>query len=111
MREKYGLEVQSTVDPLANSERRDVRTLVFESLRELLFNAVKHAQVDRVTVELMAATDDTLRVTVTDQGIGFDPATLFNRFNSQRTGMGLFSIRERLMLLGGRLEVESSPGQ
>ncbi len=111
MREKYGLEVQSSADPLANSERRDVRTLVFESLRELLFNAVKHAQVDRVTVELMVGEDDTLLVTVTDQGIGFDPATLFNRFNSQRTGMGLFSIRERLMLLGGRLEVESSPGQ
>jgi len=111
MREKYGLEVQSSVDPLANSERRDVRILVFESLRELLFNAVKHAQVDRVTVELIIGIDDTLRVTVTDQGIGFDPSILFNRSNSQRTGMGLFSIRERLMLLGGRLEVESSPGQ
>src|SRR6185295_17978873 len=45
MQEKYGLMVQADIDPLANSERKDVRTLVFESLRELLFNAVKHAKV------------------------------------------------------------------
>ena len=111
MKEKYGLEVQATIDPLANSDRKDVRTLVFESLRELLFNAVKHAQVPRVAVVLARGSDSTLRVTVTDQGVGFDPATLLNRTNSQTTGLGLFSIRERLTLLGGQFDFTSSPGQ
>jgi len=108
MKEKYGLVVVATVDPLANSNRRDVRTLVFESLRELLFNAVKHAKVDRVAVDLALGEDDTLCVTVTDQGVGFDPATLFLP-GSQKAGVGLFSIRERLMLLHGRFDIESTP--
>ena len=40
---EYGLVVEVSADPLANSDRKDVRTLLFESVRELLFNAVKHA--------------------------------------------------------------------
>jgi PAS domain S-box-containing protein len=111
MEEKYGLVVQAAVDPLANSDRKDIRTLVFESLRELLFNAVKHAKVDRVAIELAVGPNDTLCVTVTDQGIGFDPAPLFSKaIRQQKAGWGLFSIRERLMLLSGRLEIESTPG-
>jgi signal transduction histidine kinase len=66
--------VQVSADPLANSDRKDVRTLLFESVRELLFNAVKHAQVDRVTIDLSLDQDDALCITVADQGIGFDPA-------------------------------------
>jgi CheY-like chemotaxis protein len=111
MKERYGLDVQATVDPLANSDRKDVRTLVFESLRELLFNAVKHAQVDRVAVTLVKGPDETLRVSVRDHGVGFDPARVFTQANSQTAGIGLFSIRERLTLLGGQFEVTSSPGQ
>jgi CheY-like chemotaxis protein/anti-sigma regulatory factor (Ser/Thr protein kinase) len=109
MQEKYGLMVQADIDPLANSDRKDVRTLVFESLRELLFNAVKHAKVDRVKVDLSIGPNDTLCVTVTDQGVGFEPGELFSTPNSQNTGLGLFSIRERLLLLRGQLEIESSP--
>src|SRR5262249_20574170 len=51
-RNKYGLEVRVSADPLADSTRKDVRTLLFESVRELLFNVVKHAQVDQVAVNL-----------------------------------------------------------
>ena len=43
-------DVQVSADPRADSDRKDVRTLLFESVRELLFNAVKHAQADRVTL-------------------------------------------------------------
>jgi CheY-like chemotaxis protein len=111
MQEKYGLVVQAVVDPLANSDRKDVRTLVFESLRELLFNAVKHAKVDRVAVNLAVGPNDTLCVTVTDQGVGFDPATVIHAPDTQKAGLGLLSIRERLMLLSGQLEIESARGQ
>ena len=51
-RKKYGLEVELHADPFATTDRKDIRTLLLESVRELLFNAVKHAQVDRVTVGL-----------------------------------------------------------
>ena len=112
MQEKYGLVVEAAVDPGANSDQKEVRTLVFESLRELLFNAVKHAKVDRVAIDLAVGPNDTLCVTVTDQGIGFDPAAVFSKpISQQNAGWGLFSIRERLMLLSGQLEIESTPGR
>ena len=67
-------EVQIAVDPRADSARKDVRTLLFESVRELLFNAVKYAQTDSVRLALALDADDQLCVTVTDQGVGFEPA-------------------------------------
>jgi PAS domain S-box-containing protein len=110
-RSQYGLLVEVSADPLANSDRKDVRTLLFESVRELLFNAVKHAQVDRVTIDLSLDQNDALCITVADQGIGFDPAGLVERGKAGKAGWGLFSIRERLTLLGGRFDIESAPGQ
>jgi PAS domain S-box-containing protein len=109
--DKYKLDVEVVADPRADSARKDVRTLLFESVRELLFNAVKHAHADRATLELALDADDQLCITVTDQGSGFDPARLDYRSNAGQVGWGLFSIRERLTLLGGRIDVESAPGR
>jgi CheY-like chemotaxis protein len=109
-RKKYGLEVELHADPNANSGRKDIRTLLLESVRELLFNAVKHARVNRVTVDLARDPNDMLRITVSDHGLGFDPA-LIERAQTDQIGWGLLSIRERLTLLGGRFEIESAPGR
>jgi CheY-like chemotaxis protein/anti-sigma regulatory factor (Ser/Thr protein kinase) len=109
-RNKYGIEVQVSASPLANSARKDVRTLLFESVRELLLNAVKHAQAERVSVDLAVDADGMLCITVTDQGIGFEPAEASEPAKGGHAGWGLFSIRERLTLLGGRFDVDSSPG-
>src|SRR5262249_37677784 len=111
MRHQHGLVVHVSADPVANSGRKDVRTLLFESVRELLFNTVKHARVDRATLDLSLGADNTLRITVEDRGIGFDPSKLVDEAKDGQVGWGLFSIRERLTLLGGRLDVESAPGQ
>jgi CheY-like chemotaxis protein len=110
-RDKYKLDVQIVADPRADSARKDVRTLVFESVRELLFNTVKHAQADRVTMELALDADDQLRVTVTDHGVGFEAARLHDRWSGGQVGWGLFSIRERLTLLGGCFTIDSAPGR
>jgi PAS domain S-box-containing protein len=109
VREKYKVDVHIEADPRADSTRKDVRTLLFESVRELLFNAVKHAQADRITLELVLDHNDQICITVTDQGAGFDPATLDDRSRANQ-GWGLFSIRERLTLLGGRFDLHSVPG-
>ena len=109
-RQKYSLEVVVTVDPRANTSRDDVRTLLFESVRELLFNAVKHAQVNRVMVDLTVNSDEMLCITVRDEGIGFEVARLAEQAGTRQVGWGLFSIRERVSLLGGRFEIESAPG-
>jgi PAS domain S-box-containing protein len=109
--DKYKVHVDVIADPRADSARKDVRTLLFESVRELLFNAVKHARADRITLELTVHADDQLCITVSDQGIGFDPAGLDYRATASQVGWGLFSIRERLTLLGGSFHIESAPGK
>jgi PAS domain S-box-containing protein len=110
-RSQYGLLVEVSADAFANPDRKDVRTLLFESVRELLFNAVKHARVDRVAVDLALDSDDALCITVSDEGVGFDAAALVDQAKSRQVGWGLFSIRERLTLLGGRFEIDSAPGR
>jgi PAS domain S-box-containing protein len=111
MREKYNLDVDVVANPLADSARSDLRTLLYESASELLFNAVKHARVDRVRLDLALEPDDQLCLTVTDRGVGFEPASLDDGWKTGEIGWGLFSIRERLTLLGGRCDVESAPGR
>jgi len=107
---KYRLKVRVTTEAGADVDRKDVRMLLFESLREILFNVVKHAHVDSAEVSLAIGADDMLVITVTDQGAGFDLAAL-DEGRMGHTGLGLLSIRERLALLGGRLEIESLPGR
>jgi CheY-like chemotaxis protein len=103
--------VNVTADPKANPETSDVRMLLFEGVRELVFNAVKHAHADRVDVNLALGSGDTIHIQVSDDGAGFDPsATLYDRHQLQ-AGLGLFSIQERLALLGGHLGIVSAPGK
>ena len=109
-RDKYGIDVTVTADPNADSPRKDVRALVFESVRELLFNAVKHARTDHVDLRLACEGEEQLSITVADRGVGFDPATLAEPSNGEHVGWGLFSIRERFALLGGRFTIDSAPG-
>jgi len=110
-REKYKMNVQIEADLGADSARKDIRTLLFESVRELLFNASKHARAERFTVSLRLDAGDQLCITATDDGIGFEPSRLDSRSKTGQVGWGLFSIRERLTLLGGRVEIDSAPGR
>src|SRR5262249_8191183 len=85
------------------------RMLLFEGVRELLFNAVKHAHVDRVDVNLALGPGDTIHIQVSDEGIGFDPTGTLHQKDQHQVGLGLFSIQERLALLGGHLDIQSAP--
>jgi CheY-like chemotaxis protein/two-component sensor histidine kinase len=98
------LELQE-IDPLPE----DSKILLFESVRELLFNAVKHANVRSAVVNLRCI-DNSIQVIVSDQGSGFDPTVLLPP-GEKGSGIGLFTIRERLELMGGKFEIHSSPGQ
>ncbi len=86
----------------------DLRILLFQSVRELLFNIVKHAQVRSAVVNLRQL-GGLLQVTVSDQGTGFDPDMLLPGEGSR--GFGLLSIQERLQYVGGKLEIQSEPGR
>jgi PAS domain S-box-containing protein len=109
MADKHGLGVELSVDEPPQPLLDDVKVLLFESVRELLFNAVKHARASTVRLGLRQVDGGMLQVTVSDSGPGFDPAAL--RQVGEGGGLGLFSIRERLGLIGGRVEIDSTPGQ
>jgi signal transduction histidine kinase/ActR/RegA family two-component response regulator len=110
MQENHGLHVQLNLDEDAAPRQEDAKVLLYQSVRELLLNVVKHAGTDTARVRLTRTGEDRLGIVVEDSGRGFDPdADPGNQQHS--SGFGLFSIRERLGLLGGRMEVRSRPGE
>jgi PAS domain S-box-containing protein len=109
VQDQYNVVVNVTADPQANPETSEVRILLFEGVRELLFNAVKHARVDRVDVNLALGLGDTIQIQVSDEGVGFDPTATLHDRNQPEAGLGLFSIQERFALLGGHLDIVSAP--
>jgi PAS domain S-box-containing protein len=103
-RHRFGVDLAIETRPELNE---DVKVLVFESVRELLLNALKHGCVTGARVCLEQADAETVRVVVSDMGIGFDPGRL-KPPGDEGGGFGLFSNRERIGLIGGTLEIESA---
>jgi DNA-binding NarL/FixJ family response regulator len=110
MADRHGLIVDLAMEQDIPPLVEDVKVLLFESTRELLFNAVKHARVHAVGVNLRLIEGKLLHITVSDAGPGFDASQL-KPAGALGGGFGLFSIRERLHLLGGRLDIDSAPGK
>ena len=108
VQKEAGLSVTVDDDGQPKATDEEIRPLLFNSVRELLVNVVKHARANSARVSL-ARDGGHVRVTVADDGVGWDgaagpPAT------AATPGFGLFNIRERLAHLGGRLEVSAAPG-
>ena len=69
-----------------------------------MHNAVKHSGVRHFKVEL-CGTEGEIQLTVSDLGVGFDPQdAMYGR------GIGLISMRERMLLVGGEFSIKSLPG-
>lgn len=81
-------------------------TCLYRVVQESLSNIARHAQASQVEIELICE-DDAVSLSVRDNGLGFDPGQL------AYTGghLGLLSMRERVRLTKGTLEIESSPLQ
>ena len=109
MHEQFGLKVLLDTD--ANHlhvESTPLKVFLFRAAQELLFNIIKHAGVKNAHVILSNRNGD-LVLSVSDQGCGIDPAKL--NAPSAASGLGLLSLRERANSIGGRLTIQSSPGQ
>ncbi len=108
--EKYGLQVDVRCAAGSEPASEQVRLFLYEAVRELLFNVVKHAFVQRAAVSLSRLGNHEVQITVADEGAGFDPDS--GAAVRPGTGsFGLFSVRERLTYLGGRLSIDSAPGR
>lgn len=89
----------------------DQAVLLFQSARELLINVRKHAGTHEAVLTIELSGGD-LWITVRDEGTGMDLAgATANQPSASSSKFGLFSIRERMLAIGGRLEIESSPGR
>ena len=108
MREAYGIDVTVEADtPILAG--KTVQVLLFQIVRELLFNVVKHAGTLAATVRVEVASAERVRVVVTDTGAGFVPSEVESQGDSQ--GAGLLSVRERIRLVGGTVTFHSAPRQ
>lgn len=110
MSQQQGLTVEVAAESGLPHLNEDLRVLLFQTVRELLFNVVKHAGVTGARVVLSKA-DGRLRIDVIDGGRGFDPSESGEGSGTSQTGQGLPRIEQRMQLLGGSMEVASIPEQ
>ena len=105
----HGIKL-SLYDMLVGDELDEEQyTILFRNIREVLTNVIKHARASEVQVSLEHVDDD-VRITVKDDGVGFDPEQVAKQANAEG-GFGIFSIEERMTNLGGKLEIEARPHQ
>ncbi len=109
--EEHQLVVETAFDvsPALPKLPDDVAAILFQSVRELLFNVVKHAASPHVQIALRLTSDQNLVIVVTDQGNGFDTSQL-DHASASTTSFGLFSIKERMDALGGSMHIHSRIG-
>jgi PAS domain S-box-containing protein len=106
--QQHSLMIQFVSDRKPKPLADDVRILLFRAIRELLVNIVKHAGTNTLQVSCRRSNRQII-IDVADAGIGFEPQ-LSATPSPETGGFGLFSIRERLLLLGGEMTIAASPG-
>jgi two-component system sensor histidine kinase UhpB len=103
-----GVATHMDVDGNPAELEEDVQTAIYRIAQEALNNAGRHAEANRVEVQLSVTAEGT-ELRVSDDGVGFDPA--HPRVPPTRGGrLGLEGMAERARLVGGELDVRSSPG-
>jgi signal transduction histidine kinase len=106
---EHGIRIDCRDDRLPKPLSEDMRILLFQGVRELLVNAVKHARPRTIAISCLREGAD-IRVMVEDDGVGFATAA-GDTMTGNYHGFGLFSMRERLKHLGGSIAIESAPGR
>ena len=106
--ERGGFAVQFGADFPDTRLAPELETACFRIAQEALTNIARHAQAKRVTIELRHE-GDALQMTVQDDGRGFGVAEARKRANAGGSS-GMLGMQERAALIGGQLEIESSPG-
>jgi signal transduction histidine kinase len=106
--ERHKIAVHLENDDLPKPLTDEGRSILFQVVRELFANVIKHAQAQNVWVRLRTESG-MLVMEVEDDGVGFDPAQA-TWTAKHAAGFGLFSIRERIEYLHGKVEIESTMG-
>jgi light-regulated signal transduction histidine kinase (bacteriophytochrome) len=102
----FGLKVAILDDGFPKPLAQEARSILYRAVRELLINVAKHAQTDSAMVESQCDAGRIV-VRVSDGGVGYDATAASG---GRHRGLGLISVRERLSLIGGTVEMRSKPG-
>jgi PAS domain S-box-containing protein len=100
---QYGLQIKFEHHDVPSQIPTDVALCLFRIVQEGLRNVVKHGKTSEAEVELSGHPQG-INLCISDAGIGFNPNSC-----EEKGGLGLISMRERLRLVGGNLEVHSEP--
>ncbi len=105
VRAKHGLVVHAQAQDQMHLQSDALKGFLYKAAQELLFNVVKHAQVQEARIRVRECGRG-ICLSVSDRGRGFDPQEL-----RDAAGFGLLNIRERVELLGGQMRIRSVKGQ
>jgi PAS domain S-box-containing protein len=112
MQQQHGLPIKLEAEEPCVISDEQIHGLLFNCVRELLFNVVKHAQANRAVVVLQRS-DGSLRIEVRDDGKGFavpNGSKEISDGSKLPSSFGLPTIRHQLSLFGGSIEIHSEPG-
>jgi two-component system sensor histidine kinase DegS len=104
-KEQAGMDIRLTVSGLEQRLEPYLEVMIFRAVQELLSNAQRHSQAVQVWVQIDASESD-VKVSVDDNGKGFDASV-----GDEKGGMGLKVIRDRVEMLGGQMEIDSTVGK
>jgi PAS domain S-box-containing protein len=106
---EHSSKVKMVVDGLPFETERSTRGVIFQMIRELMINAIKHGAAANVEIRLTRNARFVV-ASVKDDGKGFAVDEVMAA-KDKSTGFGLFSIRERLAFISGKLDIESVVGK
>ncbi len=86
-----------------------VETCLYRIAQEALTNSARHAASKHISL-IFSLRPGTVSLIVEDDGIGFEPGEVIDHVSPDGRGLGLYGMQERAMLIGGTVEIESSPG-
>lgn len=109
MEEIYNLKTHLSAEEQGQPRSHAIQVLLLQLVRRLLSNVVQHAGVDQAYIDLRQEDEATV-IQVKDEGQGFNIEQIRGRQKGQ-PGLGLFNVEGWLQLVGGRLEIDSSPGR
>jgi PAS domain S-box-containing protein len=109
LHQQHGITFELQIDAHLKPLTDEIRGMLFQAVREVFVNVIKHADATNVQV-LLKQEAGIMTIIIRDNGTGFDADSVHKNMNKKGGGFGLFNIRERLKYLGGKFEITSLPG-
>lgn len=106
---RSGMQVQVNASEPRRRLRAQVETILYRLAQEALNNAARHSHAARVSITLKFSGDD-VSLEIQDDGVGFSPEAVI-KTQAPRRAWGLLGMQERVMLVGGTLDIQSAPGK